>query len=63
LSVVEMVGRGKGSHRVYLLVDRGGSQVGRITVPPHPGDLSWVVLRDIEQKLESLFGEKWTEKS
>lgn len=61
LAVLEMVGRGKGSHCVYLILD-GGREAGRITVTDHPGDLSWTVLRDIEQKLAHLFGERWTEK-
>lgn len=62
LSVVEMVGRGKGSHRIHLIVDSGGTEVERITVTDHPGDLSWTVLRDIETKLTHLFGARWTEK-
>ena len=62
LSAVEYAGRGKGSHRVFLVLDRDGVERARITVTDHPGDLSWAVLRDIEQKLTPLFGPRWTEK-
>ena len=62
LSVIEFVGRGKGSHRVYLVLDVDGVERGRITVTDHPGDLSWTVLGDIEKKLTHLFGPRWTEK-
>ncbi len=47
---------------MYLVPDHDGAERGRITVTDHPGDLSWSVLRDIEQKLTHLFGPKWTEK-
>ena len=62
LSVIEFVGRGKGSHRVYLMLDIDGVERGRITVTDHPGDLSWSVLRDIEKKLTQVFVPRWTEK-
>lgn len=62
LVLQEFVGRGKGSHRVYLVLDAQGSEVGRIALTDHPGDLSWAVLRDVESKLAHLFGERWTEK-
>lgn len=62
LSVIEFVGRGQGSHRVYLVLDRDGVERGRITITDHPEDLSWSVLRDIERKLTHLFGPRWTEK-
>ena len=63
LSVVEFAGRGKGSHRMYRILDVAGVERGRITITDHPGDLSWSVLRDIEAKLSHLFGERWTEKA
>ena len=62
LTLDELRGRGKGSHRVYAVRDAAGEEVARMTITDHPGELSWAVLRDIEQKLAHLFGEKWTEK-
>lgn len=61
LTFDELAGRGKGSHRIYAVHDGSGSEVGRVTLTDHPGDLSWAVLRDIERKLAHLFGDKWTE--
>jgi predicted RNA binding protein YcfA (HicA-like mRNA interferase family) len=58
----ELRDRGKGSHRVYAVRDGTGQEVARVTITDHPGDLSWAVLRDIENKLAHLFGPKWTEK-
>lgn len=60
--VVELPGRGKGSHRLYALVDSSGVQVARFGVTDHPRELSWTVLRTLEEGLAPLFGEKWMEK-
>lgn len=62
LTVVEVTGRGKGSHQLYRLVDQDGATAGQFTVPQHPRALSWKVLRSIEDGLAPLFGEKWMEK-
>lgn len=62
LTVVELAGRGKGSHRIYTLVDASGREVARFGLTSHPRDLSWTVLRALEDGLAFLFGEKWTEK-
>lgn len=62
LSVVEMVGRGKGSHRLYQLVGRNGIEVARFGLTDHPGDMSVGLVRRLEQRLAPVFGEKWTEK-
>lgn len=62
LTVVEVSGRGKGSHQLFALLDEKGVHVGQFTVPQHPRELSWVVLRSIEAGLAHLFGEKWMEK-
>ncbi len=62
LTVVELRGRDKGSHRLYRLVDVGGSEVIRFGVTDHPGDVSWLVLRRLEERLAPVFGEDWTEK-
>jgi hypothetical protein len=61
-TVVELPGRGKGSHRLYVLVDSSGVQVARFGVTDHPRELSWTVLRALEEGLAPLFGEKWMEK-
>jgi hypothetical protein len=44
------------------LVDAGGSEVVRFGVTDHPGDVSWLVLRRLEERLAPVFGEDWTEK-
>lgn len=62
LTVAEVTGRGKGSHQMYRLVDPDDAVVGQFTVPQHPRELSWTVLRSIEDGLAPLFGEKWMEK-
>lgn len=62
LTFDELAGRGKGSHRIYLVRDKAGQEVGRVTLTDHAGDLSWAVLRDVEKQLTHLFGDKWTEK-
>lgn len=62
LALVEMVGRGKGSHRLYQLVGRDGIEVARFGLTDHPGDMSAGLVRRLEQRLEPVFGAKWTEK-
>lgn len=62
LTVNELPGRGKGSHRIYLLLDQSGNEVGRFGLTDHPRDLSWTVLRNTEDGLAHPQGEKWTEK-
>lgn len=59
--MVEVAGRGKGSHQLYALLDQDGAHHGQFIVPQHPRELSWVVLRSIEASLAHLFGEKWME--
>jgi len=61
-AVVEMVGRGKRSHRLYRLVGRDGVEVTRFGLTDHPGDMSAGLVRRLEQRLMPWFGEKWTEK-
>ncbi len=62
LVVVELRGRGKGSHRLYRLVDANGDEVVRFGVTDHPGDVSWSGLRRLEERLAPVFGEDWTER-
>ncbi|WP_017569275.1 hypothetical protein [Nocardiopsis halotolerans] len=62
LSVEELKGRGKGSHQTYVLLDERGAQVGRFMVTQHSKELSRGLLRDVEDGLRHLFGEKWMEK-
>lgn len=61
LSVVELPGRGKGSHRLYSLVESDGAEVARFGLTDHPKDLSWPLLRRIETGLAPWLGEKWME--
>jgi hypothetical protein len=62
LTVRELPGRGKGSNRLYVIEDAAGAEVARFGLTGHARDLSWTVLRQLEDGLERLFGEKWTEK-
>jgi hypothetical protein len=61
LTVEEIAGRGKGSHHIYCLRDDHGIEVGRFAITGHSRELSWTVLRSIEDALTSLFGERWLE--
>jgi hypothetical protein len=63
LVVREIPGRGKGSHRIFAVFDRAGTEVGRFGVTGHRRELSWTVLRSIERALEPVFGEAWMEDS
>ncbi|EHR49978.1 hypothetical protein SacmaDRAFT_1708 [Saccharomonospora marina XMU15] len=54
-------GRGKGSHQIYLVRDQHGQELVRFAVTGHNRELSWAVLRSIENALAPLFGEKWME--
>jgi hypothetical protein len=60
-TLVERPGRGKGSHRLYLVLDADELEVGRFSVPDHRRELSWTVLRAIEHALAHRFGERWME--
>lgn len=62
LTVRELQGRGKGSHRMFVLENSDGTVVGDFGVTGHPRDLSWTVLTRLEERLAPLFGERWTEK-
>ncbi|MGH3779070.1 MAG: hypothetical protein ACRDRO_00195 [Pseudonocardiaceae bacterium] len=61
LTVEELPKRGKGSHRIFVLVHAEGNEVGRFGLTGHSRDLSWKVLENTERTLAHLFGEKWTE--
>jgi hypothetical protein len=60
--VAELPGRGKGSHRMYAVLDSKGREVARFGLTQHSVDVSWTVLRLLEDQLAHLFGEKWLEK-
>ena len=62
LTVRELPGRGKGSHRIYALSDSAKAEVERFGLTGHARELSWTVLTRLEERLEPLFGEKWTER-
>jgi hypothetical protein len=61
LTIEELPGRGRGSHRIYALTDSSDSEVARFGITGHARDVSWTVLTAIEEGLEHLFGEKWME--
>jgi hypothetical protein len=62
LAVRELPGRGKGSHRIYALVDSSGEEVARFGLTGHRRDLSRKLLTELETALTPWFGDKWTEK-
>lgn len=47
---------------MYQLLGPDGSEVERFGLTNHPGDLSWLVLTRLEERLAPIFGENWTEK-
>ncbi|GAA1243125.1 hypothetical protein GCM10009676_30820 [Prauserella halophila] len=63
LTVEQLPGRGKGSHQVYVVTDAAGAEVGRFAITGHNRELSWTVLRSIEDALGHLFGAKWMEET
>lgn len=62
MTVVAIPGRGKGSHRWHALVDSTGAEVIRFALTDHPRELSWTVLRNLEDRLAPFFGQKWMER-
>lgn len=61
--VVPLTGRSKGSHQIYVLREATSTEVGRFSVTDHGSkDVSWGVLRTIEDGLAAVLGEKWMEK-
>lgn len=61
LTIEEIPGRGNGSHRISVVRDQQGNEITRFGATGHSRELSWKMLRDIEARLEHLFGEKWME--
>lgn len=59
--VVEMPARGKGSHRLYVVLGLDDGEMGRFAIPDHARELSWTVLRSIEQALTPALGDRWME--
>lgn len=62
LTLTELQGRGKGSHRIFIITDADDHEVARFGLTGHDRELSWTVLRQIEDGLAHLFGERWTER-
>ncbi|AOS63059.1 hypothetical protein TL08_11225 [Actinoalloteichus hymeniacidonis] len=61
LTIEQIPGRGKGSHQIFVVRNDCGTQVGRFAITGHGRELSWTVLRSIEQALAPLFGAQWME--
>ena len=61
LQLEEKPGRGKGSHRIFVVLDADGAELARFAITGHNREVSWTVLRTIEKALEHLFGAKWME--
>lgn len=47
---------------MYAIVDRGGTELGRMALTNNSKDISWLVLRTTEDGLAHILGEKWMEK-
>jgi hypothetical protein len=62
LRMRQLPGRGTGSHQIFALENSAGQEVARFGLTGHPRDLSWEVLRALEERLAPLFGERWTER-
>jgi hypothetical protein len=60
--VERLVGRGKGSHSLWVLSGPAGAELARTTIPEHPGDLSLTVTRSIESAFEPWLGKGWMER-
>ncbi|MGH3615353.1 MAG: hypothetical protein ACRDRK_22705 [Pseudonocardia sp.] len=62
--VALLTGRGKGSHQIHVLLDAEDHEVGRFSITDHGSkDVSWGVLRTIEEGLADLLGgARWMEK-
>jgi hypothetical protein len=62
MTIEQLPGRGKGSHQIWMLVESDGREVARFGLTDHPQDLSWTILRRLEEHLAPTFGTKWMEK-
>ena len=54
--------RGKGSHTIWVVLDKTGAEIGRIGLTGHTGPMSRTVTRSCEEALEPIFGEGWLDK-
>jgi hypothetical protein len=46
---------------LYRVLDADEMEVGRFALTLHPRELSWTVLRSVEDALAHKFGERWME--
>lgn len=53
--------RGKGSHTIWVVLN-GATEVGRVGLTGHSGDMSHTVTRSVEDALEPLFGKGWMDR-
>lgn len=53
---------GKGSHEVWALYDKEGTELARCALTRHAGDMSWTVTRTFEEALEPQLGEGWMDR-
>ncbi len=61
VTIEEIPGRGKGSHRIFAVFDSTGAELARFGITGRNKDLSWTVLKNVETDLADIFGEKWLE--
>ncbi|QRK93883.1 hypothetical protein JQX30_29095 [Saccharopolyspora erythraea] len=61
LTVEQHNSLGKGSHQIYVIRDSEGDEVGRFGITGHNREVSWTVMRSIEDSLKHLFGDSWME--
>ncbi|MGH3301824.1 MAG: hypothetical protein ACRDOK_09100 [Streptosporangiaceae bacterium] len=62
LTVRELPGRGKGSHRMFAIEDADRNEVARFGLAGHARDLSLTLLQQIEDGLAHLLCEGWTDR-
>jgi len=62
LTVTQLPGRGKVSHSIWVVLDDGGHELGRIGLTGHAGAMTRTVTRSCEEALEPVFGEGWLDR-
>ena len=61
-TIEKLAKRGKGSHTIWVVLSENGSEVGRVGLTGHTGDMSWTVTRSTEAALEPIFGKGWMDR-
>lgn len=61
-TVTRLPKRGKGSHTIWVVLDKDNRQIGRVGLTGHAGQMSQTVTRSNEKALEGIFGKGWLDK-